>query len=99
MDEISFFRITSINKEGNMKPQTINDDVYETSDLALATVLFTLGHEVIDVDKSNPRRSIFIFPYSEKVEEDASKFWNSKLSLEPKLLLANMKTLKTRIYS
>lgn len=36
---------------------------YETSDIALASYLFSSGTNLLDIDRTNPHRAIFIFDY------------------------------------
>ena len=49
----------------------MKNDKFETSDLALATFLFCSGINLLEIDRQNPRRCIFIFdsPKPELISE------------------------------
>ncbi len=77
----------------------MNNNYYETSDLGLAASLTASGFAVIDVDKSNPRRVVFLFNDEPELQKVADKFWSNRLLLSASTLLEHIRQLKSRIYS
>ncbi len=77
----------------------MNQDKFSTSDLGLATVLLTLGHKLLELDKSNVKRVRFVFEREENTEKVMSDYFNDKIKLPAQTLLNNHKNLKNRIYS
>lgn len=75
------------------------DDYFETHDLALVAALVEYGESPIKLDRSNPRRVIFIFENDEKLQSTVSDYWLNHLKVNPKTYFDSLKHLKTRIYS
>jgi hypothetical protein len=76
----------------------MNNNYNEVSDLGLAASLSASGFVIVNVDKSNPRRVVFVFDKSAELEETVELFWANKLLLPATTLLDHMRKLKTRIY-
>jgi len=72
---------------------------YETSDLGLAASLVACGFEIANVDKSNPRRVVFVFEKTGELDQNIDLFWSNKLLLPATQLLEHIRQLKSRIYS
>jgi hypothetical protein len=73
---------------------------YKTSDLNLATTLCCLGFQVIDLDRSNPKRILFVFNDStNSIKECESQYWSNQIKLSPAQLFLHQKSLKQRIFS
>jgi hypothetical protein len=70
-----------------------------TYDLGLATALVTLGYNLLELDKSNPKKVRFIFADEKGIEKTMDKYWNDEVKLPALTLFNNQKTLKNRIYS
>jgi len=47
---------------------------YDTNDIYLAVALFSVGHNLLNVDKTNPRRAIFVFERDSTIEDHAGYF-------------------------
>lgn len=71
---------------------------YKTSSLALAATI-NIYLPVLDVDKTNPRESIFIFQDSNELQDIVSSFWNRTLTVTPMDYFQSLKVVKTRLYS
>ena len=71
---------------------------YFTSDLALSTTLFTLHFQIETIDRSNPKKVIFIFKKDKDLEHTIEEYWNGQLQISPLALLQNLKALKSRIH-
>ena len=71
---------------------------YKTSSLALAAAI-NIYLPVLDVDKTNPRESIFIFQDSSELQTIVSSFWDRTLTITPMDYFQSLKVVKTRLYS
>ena len=72
---------------------------FSTFDLGLATVLVTLKYELLELDRSNPKKVRFIFKRERNIEQMMSDYFNDKIKLPALSLFTNQKNLKNRIYS
>lgn len=70
----------------------------QVSDLGLAASLSASGLKIIKVDKSNPRRVIFVFDETPRLYECVEQYWSNELLLPAPLLIENIRQLKSRIY-
>ena len=68
-------------------------------DLGCATALVTLGFELADIDRINPRRSLFLFTHSSEIEQAARDYWSDNLTVNPRRYFDDLKMLKSRIYA
>ena len=78
---------------------TNDQNTFQTSDIFLASTLTCLGHDLIEVDTTNPKRVGFCFDSNNKLQEDIQRFWRGKILVEPKRLFDSQRFLKARIYS
>lgn len=76
----------------------MNQD-FSTFDLGLAAVLVTLKYELLELDKSNPKKIRFLFKRAKGIEQTINDYWDDKIQLPAQSLLNNQKLLKNRIYS
>ncbi len=70
-----------------------------TYDIGLASALVTLGYTLFDVDKTNPRKSQFIFRRDEQIDKMVTKYWDNTLNVPARSIVDNLKMLKNRLYS
>lgn len=75
------------------------NDEYRTSDLGCSSALVALGFQIEDLDKSSPKRAIFIFRNSADVIRTVEEYWNGSLSVKAKSFFETQKWLKSRIYN
>jgi len=71
---------------------------YQTTDLGLTASLTASGFVIADIDKSNPRRVVFLFDNSPELQDKIKAFWSQELKLPAAVLLENIRLLKARIY-
>ncbi len=76
----------------------MNQD-FSTFDLNLSSVLVTLGYELLELDKSNPKKVRFIFRREKNIEQVMTNYFDDKIKLPAQTLFNNQKNLKNRIYS
>ena len=72
---------------------------YDTSDIYLAVALFSVGHNLLRLDKTYPRRAVFIFEHDSTIEGHADLFFMNKLSHDIRSVLVNLKSLKDMLYA
>lgn len=53
-------------------------DTFLTFDLGLASALATLGYELWEIDKANPRKAQFIFKRDEGIDKAVNDYWNNR---------------------
>lgn len=78
------------------KPQA--QQFYKTSDLGLVTAL-SLFFPVRTIDRSNPRKVLFVFDLTDELTDFVNKYWRSEIVVEPQTFTNQIKNIKTRIYS
>jgi hypothetical protein len=74
-------------------------DQFNTHDLALAAALVECGYPLSHLDRSNPRRVVFVFDDSTELAAIVVNYWHDDISVNPKSYFDTLKHLKTRIYS
>lgn len=77
---------------------TREENLYHTSDLALATVL-SLSYPIESVDKSNPRKAQFSFQRDKNLDELIEGYWRGEVKVEPQLFFQQLRVMKARIYN
>ena len=77
----------------------MNQNEFSTFDLGLATVLVTLNYELLELDRSNPKKIKFVFKGEENTEKVVNDYFNDRIKLPALTLFNNQKNLKSRIYS
>ena len=77
----------------------MNQNEFSTFDLGLASVLVTLNYELLELDKSNPKKIRFIFKRGRNIEQVLDNYFNDRIKLPALSLFNNQKNLKNRIYS
>lgn len=76
-----------------------HNNYYETSDLGLATALVAVGVVLNDIDKSNPRRAVFLFADDGSVSAFADSHWKGTLTLPTQTYFDTIKRVKARLYA
>lgn len=70
---------------------------FETNDLSIATTL-SLFFPIENIDKTNPRKALFIFDRRKELDDLIDRYWKKELLIEPRAYFDNLKALKARIY-
>lgn len=73
-------------------------EIFRTADLSLTAALCVSGFVVKEVERADPKRSIFIFKKSENLLEGVERYWRKEMRLEPQEYFYQLKVLKARIY-
>ena len=75
---------------------TINQ-LFESSDLALVTFL-SLLFPIDNIDRSNPRRAVFLFKQTEELNKQVQAFWRGETHVEPRAYFDALRRIKSRLY-
>lgn len=81
-----------------MSIESTAQQFYKTSDLGLTTTL-SLFFPVRTIDRSNPRKVLFVFDQTDELNNFVDKYWRSEIVVEPQTFTNQIKNIKTRIYS
>ena len=76
----------------------LNDNLYSTSDLALAATIF-LFYPIRSINKENPSKVYFIFEKDKNFDLIIERYWHSDLKVDPQKYFNSIKALKNRIYN
>jgi len=71
---------------------------YETSDLALVAFL-SLLFPIESIDKSNPRKAIFLFTQTQELDKQVRSYWRGETRVEPRAYFDELRRIKSRIYA
>ncbi|HPA25616.1 MAG TPA: DUF5659 domain-containing protein [bacterium] len=74
-------------------------EIFETSDLALASALCYFDHQIEAINKQNPNKSIFVFFRNEKTDQIIESFWKHELVVDPARFFVLTKEIKSRLYN
>ncbi len=76
------------------------DNTFCTSSLHLGATLECLGYQILQLDRTDPKRIVFCFDTKKHgLEEAVQGFWDGSLRLPPNTLFTHEKNLKSRIYN
>jgi hypothetical protein len=85
-----------------MKIENVNtlptQKLYKAADLGLVTTL-SLFFPIKVIDRSNPRKVLFVFDLTDELNDFVEKYWRSEIVVEPQIFTNQIKNIKTRIYS
>lgn len=83
-----------------MKKNILEDhDVFTTYDLGVAAALLTSGYKLLDVDRTNNRKVLFVFEQKTNIEKTANRFFTDELRVKARSYFDNVKALKSKLYS
>jgi len=81
-----------------MKKNSIKNNYYSTSDLALATTL-SLWHPILEVDWSNSHKAHFIFKKTKQLESLVKDYYQNKIKISPQKYFSQLRIVKARLYA
>ena len=76
-----------------------NHDTLETKDFYLASYILTQGVKLSHLDRTDPRRVVFVFENVKNRENLVRDFLYRKALVEPQDFVDRIKTLKQFLYS
>lgn len=79
------------------KEQNIND-IYSTSDLALAT-LISLWYPLEAIDRTqDAHKAYFLFKRDQQLDKLVTSYWRGELKVNPQQYFNALKNMKARLY-
>ena len=81
-----------------MSQSPYNSTHYLTSDLALVTTL-SLKFPIEEIDRSNPRKAVFVFRRSPELEDLADQFFSNQFKISPQVFFNQLRDVKNRLYA
>lgn len=76
----------------------LDENLFKTSDLALATTI-SLSLPIVATDRTTPPRVSFVFQRTSNLGALIERYWRREVAVEPQAFFNQMKNLKARIYS
>lgn len=76
----------------------MKNDFFETSDMALCVSLCAIGFILDCIDKTTPSRAIFVIQRQEGLDEAVQRYWSHNLTIDPLILFATQRDVKSRLY-
>ena len=80
-------------------PYATGEEGYSTYDLGASAAMILLKHELIALDRSNPRKVKFIFKDDETIADDVNKYLLNGLTVKAREYFDTIKALKNRMFS
>lgn len=74
-------------------------DVFTNYDIGVSTALLCAGFELLSVEKSNPKKALFIFRKKTGIEETANKYFADRLEVKARSFFDHLKAMKNKLYS
>lgn len=72
---------------------------YQTSDLGFCAALVSANVPLVSMDKSMPRRVLFLFEQNAEITRMEADYWANRLPVDARTYFDTVKMLKTRIYA
>jgi len=73
------------------------NDFYNTSDLALATII-SLYYPLEVINRQNPNKAEFVFKRDDSLDKLIESYWRGELKVEPQMYFNQLKIIKARLY-
>lgn len=71
---------------------------FSTDSFNLASYLLCESCKLISIDKTNPKRMVFIFEKSDQMDDLTEKFFSHQALIEPHKLFSALRDLKQLLY-
>jgi len=72
--------------------------VFTTYDLGCSTSLVCADFELLMIEKTDPRKALFVFRKQSGIEETTNKYFANKLEVKARSYFDNLKALKNKLY-
>ncbi|MEI7777760.1 MAG: DUF5659 domain-containing protein [bacterium] len=73
--------------------------VFTTYDLGCSTALLCADFELLTIEKTDPKKALFVFRKQDGIEETANKYYANSLEVKARSYFDYLKALKNRLYS
>jgi len=81
-----------------MTQQELNKDYFLTSDLSLCTTI-SLQCPIESINRSNPRKAVFVFKKTKKLDELVSAYYRDEIRISPQTYFNQLRVIKARLYA
>lgn len=71
---------------------------FTTYDLGTAAALLCSDFVLLSLDRTNPRRVLFVFKRKKRIEDTANAYFADRLKLNARSFFDQLKALKNRLY-
>ena len=92
-------KLLKIRGEENNIPLDDPAFVWTTYDLGVSAALLCADFELLSVEKSNPKKALFIFRRKIGIEDIANKYFADRLEVKARSFFDNLKALKNKLYN
>lgn len=75
----------------------INENLYQTKDIFIASTLYAMGFKLQDTEWVNGE-CFFIFKNRDKCKKIVTEYYSDELNVSPRLLFYGFRTIKSIIY-
>lgn len=76
-----------------------NVNYFYTYDLGLSSALVSLGFSLVSLDRTDRRKTQFVFKREPDMEREIEAYWSKELSVPALTYFDTLKMLKNRLYS
>jgi len=73
--------------------------VWTNYDLGVSAALLCAGFELLSLNRTKPRKVLFIFRKEENIDETANAYFADRLKLNARSYFDQLRALKNRLYS
>jgi hypothetical protein len=80
------------------KKNTNQSTPFTTYDLGTAAALLCCDFVLLSLDRTNPRRVLFVFRHEKHIEKTANAYFADRLKLNARSFFDQLKALKNRLY-
>ena len=80
-----------------MNDVSMSMNTYATQDLPLAATFVALGHSLIGIERTNPKRAGFCFTLNSELEIIIDKYHSGKVRIEPRTYFDALRQVKKQI--
>lgn len=80
-------------------PLSKQPDLWTTYDLGVSAALLCADFVLITVEKTDPRKALFVFKKERGIEEAANKYFSDQLKVKARSFFDHLKALKNKLYS
>ncbi|PIR12771.1 hypothetical protein COV49_04315 [Candidatus Falkowbacteria bacterium CG11_big_fil_rev_8_21_14_0_20_39_10] len=73
--------------------------VFTTYDLGCSTALLCVDFKLLSIEKTNPKKALFVFRRKVGIEETANSYFADRLEVKARSFFDHLKALKNKLYS
>ena len=84
---------------GLQQKNYLPDEVFTNYDLGLSSALQCVGFDLLDLDRSNSRKTLFVFRRERNIEQVANQYFADQLEVKARSYFDTLRALKNRLYA